>query len=127
MKKRTLEGFGKRLAQIRVGQGMTQVELGKAVNVFNRVIAYDEHDNAQPPGVMLIDLARALQVTTDELPGVKPLPEPPGPKTARLLNRLRRVEQLPTADQKAVLKFVEALLETRGARNPQRPTASSWR
>jgi hypothetical protein len=35
------------------------------------------------------------------------------PKTARLLKRLRRVEELPPADQRAVLKLVDAMLETR--------------
>jgi len=35
------------------------------------------------------------------------------PKTARLLKRLRRVEELRPADQRAVLKLVDAMLETR--------------
>jgi len=35
------------------------------------------------------------------------------PKTARLLKRLRRVEELPPADQRAVLKLVDAMLEIR--------------
>lgn len=52
-------------------------------------------------------------VLTDELLGVKPLKDGTSPKTARLLKRLKKVEALPAADRRAVLKLVDALLETR--------------
>ena len=98
---------------LRQAKGLTQAELGVAVGVSNRVIAYYEADGAQPPGAMLVDLARALGVSTDELLGVKPVREQLSPKTARLIKRLRRIEELPAADQRAVLKLVDAMLETR--------------
>jgi hypothetical protein len=47
-----------------------------------RMVAYYERQDAQPPGAMLIDLARALQVTTDELLGVKPVTDKTRPRTA---------------------------------------------
>ena len=118
MKERTLEGFGARLAALRQAKGMTQLELGAAVGVSNRVIAYYEADHAQPPGAMLVDLARALTVSTDELLGVTPVREKTPPKTARLLKRLRRIEELPPADQRAVLKLVDAMLDTRRRSTP---------
>jgi transcriptional regulator with XRE-family HTH domain len=114
MKQRLLEGFGKRLTQIRRSQGMTQTELGDAVGVSKRVIAYYEQDDAQPPGAMLVDLARALHVSADELLGLKPSKKQDAPKSGRLLRRLAKIELLPPADQRAVLKFLEALLESRG-------------
>ncbi len=113
MKKRTLDGFGDRLAQIRKARGLTQGQLGKAAGVSYRVIAYYEQEDAQPPGAILVDLARTLKVSTDELLGLKPAREKPSPRTARLLNRLSRVGQLPRADQQAVLKMVDALVKTR--------------
>lgn len=114
MKQRKVNGFGKRLSEIRKGCGMTQTELGKAAGVSKRVIVYYEQDDAQPPGAMLVDLAKALGVTTDELLGVKPLKNTDDPKTARLVKRLRKIEALPPSDQRAVLKFLDALLESRG-------------
>jgi transcriptional regulator with XRE-family HTH domain len=118
VKERTVEGFGARLAALRQAKGMTQLELGAAVGVSNRVIAYYEADDAQPPGAMLVDLARALTVSTDELLGVTPVREKTPPKTARLLKRLRRIEELPPADQRAVLKLVDAMLDTRRRSTP---------
>lgn len=107
------EGFGPRLARLRQSRGLTQEELGERVGLSNRMIAYYEREEAEPPGPQLPALAQALRVTTDELLGVKSLPEVPGPKTARLLKRLQQVEALPPADQRAVLKVVDALLATR--------------
>jgi transcriptional regulator with XRE-family HTH domain len=114
MKQRDVEGFGQRLAEIRKSRGMTQAELGDAVGVSNRVIAYYELESTQPPGAMLVDLARALRVTTDELLGASPVRERVRPKTARLMKRLQRVADLPPTDQKAVLKFIDALVQSRG-------------
>ncbi|MGZ5429488.1 MAG: helix-turn-helix domain-containing protein [Thermoanaerobaculia bacterium] len=114
MKERTLEGFGERLAQVRQSRGITQAELGKAVGVSNRVIAYYEQDGAQPPGAMLVDLAKALRVSSDQLLGLKPVREKTSPRTARLLRRLQRIEELPAADRKAVLKILDGLRQARG-------------
>jgi transcriptional regulator with XRE-family HTH domain len=120
MKLKTLEGFGPRLAALRQARGITQTELGDAVGASQRVIAYYESDAAQPPGSLLVDLARALKVSADELLGLEPVTEKTPPKTARLLKRLRRVEELPPADQRAVLKLVDAMLETRRRATPSR-------
>jgi transcriptional regulator with XRE-family HTH domain len=117
MKERTLEGFGDRLAEIRQSRCLTQAELAQAVGVSRRVIAYYEHEDAQPPGAMLVDLAKALRVSTDELLGLKLPKEKRSPRTARLLKRLQKVEQLPTTDQRVVLKLVDGLLERQGRSN----------
>jgi transcriptional regulator with XRE-family HTH domain len=115
VKARSGDGFGPRLATIRKGRGLSQEKLGEAVGVSQRVIAYYEADDAQPPGPMLPDLARALQVTTDELLGVEPIREDVvSPRQARLLERLRGAAELPPHDQRAIITFVEALMEKRG-------------
>lgn len=113
MKERTLDGFGVRLAALRQARGLSQEELAALVDVSRRVIAYYEAQSAQPPGALLVDLAHALKVSTDELLGVKPMRDTVSPKTARLLKRLQRIEELPAADQRAVLKLVDAMIDTR--------------
>lgn len=81
------------------------------------MIANDERDGASPRGI-LVELAKVLRVSTGELLGVRPVRETLSPKTARLLKRLRRVEELPPADQRAVVKCVDAMLETRRYSTP---------
>jgi transcriptional regulator with XRE-family HTH domain len=117
----TLDGFGPRLAAIRQSRGMTQTEMGTAAGVSQRVVAYYEAESAQPPGSLLVDFARALKVSTDALLGVQPVREQLSPRTARLLKRLRRIEELPPADQRAVLKLVDAMLDTRRRSAPASP------
>jgi|GEM_PF-975113 len=109
----TDETFGERLAEARQRRGLTQAELGKAVGASQRVIAYYEGEGGQPPGALLAHLARALKVTSDELLGLKPATEKPSPKTARLLKRLQKITDLPAADQRTVLKLLDALHESR--------------
>jgi len=95
--------------------------MGKAAGVSQRVVAYYESESAQPPGSLLVDFARALTVSTDALLGVQPVREQLSPRTARLLKRLRRIEELPRADQRAVLKLVDAMLDTRRRSTPAAP------
>jgi len=110
MKERTIEGFGPRLAAIRKQRGVTQAQLGEAVGVSNRVIAYYETESGQPPGALLIDLCKALKVSADELLGIKPPKEPKDPKATRLLNRLKQVVKLPPAQQRAILQHIDGLI-----------------
>lgn len=49
----------------------------------------------------------------EELLGLAPIKDGTRPRTARLLKRLRKVEELPPADQRTVLKLVDALVTTR--------------
>src|SRR5258708_38963933 len=91
MKERTLDGFGARLAALRQARALSQEALADLVDVSRRVIAYYEVQSAQPPGALLVALARALTGSTDELLGVKPVRDPLPPKTARLLQRLHRI------------------------------------
>jgi transcriptional regulator with XRE-family HTH domain len=109
MKEKTLAGFGSRLAALRQGRGLTQTELGTAVGVSQRVIAYYETESQQPPGALLAALAQALTVSADELLGLKPVTTKRSPRTARLLKRLEKIEELPAADQRTVLKLLDAL------------------
>mgnify|MGYP002395575016 CR=1 FL=1 len=109
------QGFGRRLKAIRTSKALTQQGLGERVGVSQRVAAYYEADDARPPGALLVELATALDVSADGLLGIEPLQEKLPPKTARIRRRLQQVEELPPADQKAILKFVDALVESRGA------------
>jgi transcriptional regulator with XRE-family HTH domain len=120
VKNQETNGFGARLAELRKSRGLTQTQLGEAVGSSKRVIAYYETDGGQPPGPMLPNLADALGVSIDELLGTKPIKKKESPKTARLINRLRKVEQLSPTDQRAVLKYIDTLYQRKQLSNRQR-------
>jgi len=74
---------------------------------------------------MLSHLAQALGVSMEELPGTKPVSETTSPRTARLLKRLRKIEDLPATDQRTVLKLLDALHTARKVERPRR-RAAGW-
>ena len=104
------ETFGQRLARLRKARGYTQTELGGLVGLSQRLMTYYERESGRPPGHLLPQLAKILGVNVDVLLGVEGVREPPPPKHTRLWRKLREVEQLPEADRKVVLRFVDALL-----------------
>ena len=103
--------FGKRLFALRKARGLTQVQLAEALGTTQRVISYYETDAELPPSTAIIPLARVLEVSTDELLGLKPT-EPNGNSSVqkqRLWKRFQKMEVLPTKDQRAVIRLINSL------------------
>lgn len=105
--------FGERLQNIRKARGLTQVQLAEAAQTTQRAVSYYETEAGFPPAPAVISLAQALNVTTDELLGVKP------PKTAaveedsesrRQWRRFQMITTLPERDQKAVVRLINSLV-----------------
>ena len=107
----TAKDFGKRLASLRKELGLTQTELGEKVGVSCRVIAYYEGETHYPPAHLIEPLAKALKVSTDELLGVKIIKQQRDPQHAALWRRLKKIESLPKRDQKALLHYLDALVQ----------------
>lgn len=107
----TAKDFGKRLASLRKELGLTQTELGEKVGVSCRVIAYYEGETHYPPAHLIEPLAKALKISTDELLGVKILQQQRDPQQAALWRRLKKIESLPKRDQKALLHYLDALVQ----------------
>lgn len=116
MKKRPPGSFAERLTTLRRSHGLTQRELGEQIGATQRVIAhYETGLSEQPASHLVVRLAEALHVSTDELLGLKPTREATDRKRARLRKRLQKVEELPPADQRTVLKLIDGLLAAQSA------------
>jgi transcriptional regulator with XRE-family HTH domain len=114
-KKPPQTAFGKRLVALRQARGLTQIELAKAADTTQRAISYYETEAEFPIASALVPLARALQVTTDELLGVKPAKLDQGKsQTRRLWKRFQRMESLPERDQRAVIRLINSLVASSG-------------
>lgn len=104
------ETFGRRLARLRKAKGYSQAELGEAIGISQRMVAYYEGQTDRPPAQLLLPIARTLRISLDELLGLRDAKDAPAPKNTRLLRKLRLVEELPRKDQKHVLDMIDALL-----------------
>lgn len=61
--------LSKRIHELRLGLGWSQVELAKRLNVSKQTVSNWENDNIQPSVDMLVRMAEAFGVTTDYLLG----------------------------------------------------------
>lgn len=100
---------------------MTQIQLAKAAATTQRAISYYENEAGFPPAPAVMDLARALHVTTDELLGIKPVPREVSkfeqlysdPESRRLWKRFQQMAELPEKDQRAVIRLINSLSTVR--------------
>ena len=105
--------IGKRLREIRKRRGLTQAEVAGQLGLDQTLVSNYERGAARLHGALVAGFAKALRVSSDELLGLKPVKETQSPKTARLLKRLQKVEELPLSDQRTLLKLVQGLLARR--------------
>lgn len=104
--------FAERLFALRKARGMTQVQLAEALGTSQRVISHYETAAELPPSASIVALARVLEVTADELLGLKAAAKPrlENPPKGRLWKRFQRMESLPERDQRAVLRLINSLV-----------------
>lgn len=105
-----LTDFGKRLSTLRKKAGYTQVELAKELNVTQRMISYYEGQSEYPPCAMLPKLVSVLNVSSDELLGIKPLKKKSTPDT-RLMRRVAQIEKLGAAKKRQLLQIIDTFIE----------------
>lgn len=106
------EGFGARLAQFRKAAGFTQTQLADELGISRRRIAYYESESDHPPANLLADLARALNVTTDELLGSAPIKrQAKASMSPRLERRLKQIEQLSPKPKQQLLSLIDTFIE----------------
>jgi transcriptional regulator with XRE-family HTH domain len=70
-KKRIKSDFGKRLVELRKTHGLTQYDLADLIGTTQRTISYYKNEGGRPQALVMAHLARALNVSTDELLGMK--------------------------------------------------------
>ncbi len=104
-------GFGERLAQLRKAAGFTQAELAAEHGLTQRNIAYYEGETQHPPGSLLVPMAKALGVTTDELLGAIPIRRAGRPASTRLQRRLSAIEKLDTREKRQIMAFLDTFIE----------------
>jgi transcriptional regulator with XRE-family HTH domain len=105
---------GARLRAIRQQRGKTQVELAKLLKVHQANISAMERGIRSLTIHQVLKLSRALQVSTDELlKGERPVAEKAPIQSLKLLRRMQLIQQLTPPAQRAILKFIDGLLQDR--------------
>jgi transcriptional regulator with XRE-family HTH domain len=111
------ETLGARIARLRRDLGMTQAELAERLGVSQPAVSDYENGDIRLPADVVVEIARIVGVSTDELLGLKdsaPKAGPPSSRSRRLYRRLQDIEKLPRRDQQALLRTIEAFLSKAG-------------
>jgi transcriptional regulator with XRE-family HTH domain len=114
--------FGQRLTALRLARGLTQTQLAEKVHTSQRAISAYETVLEFPPTHVLIQLAKVLAVSTDELLGLKAPKEresqPALSKNARSLWKLfQKLLTVPEKDRRAVTRLVLSLTSLSKTKN----------
>jgi transcriptional regulator with XRE-family HTH domain len=106
------ETFGQRMARLRKERGFTQIELAEKAGTIQAVISSYECGRVRPHAAIVGQIAQALGISADELLGIAPAQSHKANGNGvsrRVLRRMQLLERFPAHDQKAVLKFIDAL------------------
>ena len=107
----TLEGFAKRLRDLRKQKNLSQTELGQLAELHYTHIGRFERGASRPSGDTLKRLADALGVTSDYLlDGANDEAAKARFADRELLKQFQEVEQLPDEDKNVVKKLLDAFL-----------------
>ena len=102
--------IGARVRTLRQEKDLTQTELAKLLGTRQTAVSEIERGNRGLTVQQLVKLARALNTSPDAILG-EGNGHPPRPKSAKILRRLHRIEQLPDAQQDAVLKIIDGIIK----------------
>lgn len=102
--------LGKRIAELRREQGLTQAELGELLGLTQQQVGHFEVGRRRVPVSLLPALARAVGASVEDLLGEDRKPGKRGP-SPKLQRHLERIRQLPRARQRLVLQVLDSMLQ----------------
>jgi transcriptional regulator with XRE-family HTH domain len=102
--------IGKRIVSIRASRGISQAELSRLVDTARRNMCAYEKGTRRIPAPLLANIADALNVTTDEILGIKNLSLDPRGWEFKLMKRFQKISQLPEDKRKTLVHIVDTLL-----------------
>ena len=108
-----MQSFGERLAQLRKTAGYTQVEFAAEVDITQRMVAYYEAPDAQPPAHLLPQMAQVLGVGVgvDVLLGLSEQRSPKRIATNRLERRLLEIDKFDAKAKRQITQLLDSFIE----------------
>jgi transcriptional regulator with XRE-family HTH domain len=106
--------LGARIAQLRQESGLSQQALADALEIPQQTYANYEVARARPPVSMMPQLAQVFGISVDELLGLHKNGAGKRGPTPLLQKQIERLNSLPKAQQKVVMKMLEGVLSQSG-------------
>lgn len=107
--KKFFKELGARVAVLRKEQGLTQAQIAEMLGISQQLVASYEVGRRRIPVSALPTLAKALAMPIEALLGVSNGAAKRGP-TPKLQQQMERINRLPKAQQKVVMRMLEGVL-----------------
>lgn len=101
---------GSRIAALRKARGLSQEALAELLGISRKQITDYETGRTRMNDEMLARFALVLDVSSDQLLGLKDIDALDAVPSLRITRRLRELEQLPEPKRKAILKTLDDLI-----------------
>ncbi len=102
--------LGNRVALLRKGLGLTQVQLAETLGISQQMVASYEVGRRRIPVSMLPSLAHSLKVQTDTLLGNETKLQSKRGPASQLQRSIERISELPKTKQRFVMEMLETVL-----------------
>tara|TARA_B100001093_G_scaffold364391_1_gene349191 strand:+ start:636 stop:1049 length:414 start_codon:yes stop_codon:yes gene_type:complete len=102
--------FGERMAYYRKQKGLTQQELAKELEISRELVGHYERRCENPSIEFLIKLSKVIDISIDELLGLKPEKPKKGP-SPKALKLAERISALPRNKQSFVIGMIEGAIK----------------
>ena len=106
--------IGKRIARLRKEKGFTQKELAEKIGINRSLMCDYEIGRIRIYSEMIARIAIALNVSTDNILGVKNIGNNKNIPSLKLIKRMYAIEKLSKSKQKALLKNIDNFLKAEG-------------
>lgn len=108
------ETIGQRIARFRKERGYTQAELAEKIGITNNLVSEYERGRLRMNDQMVARFAVALDVSADEILGLKIENRKNIKPSLRIMRRLHRIEKLTLSKQKSLLQIIDGFLKGEG-------------
>lgn len=105
------EALGQRIAALRDQRGVTQAEISEKLGISQALMSQYEHGRLRPNAALIIELARILKVSADEILGLDKSGDDDAKPNRRILRRVEQIESLPRRKREALLQTIDAFLK----------------
>ena len=106
--------MGSNIKRLRRQRGWTQTDLAQRIGCTQGIITAYENNLKRPSLEKITQLAKVLDVSTDELIGHTQMKSQAAPKNPKLWKRFEQLQKLPPGEKSMVLKMIDGLLAHRG-------------
>lgn len=106
--------LGKRIAELRRAQGLTQQQLAEQLGIAQQTLAHYEGAKLRVPASMLPQLAQIFSVPVDALLGQTVKEKSKRGPATQLQRSIERISELPKPKQRFVMEMLETVLAQAG-------------